>query len=184
MKIYTRKGDKGFTTLATGKKISKAHLRIEAEGTIDELNSAIGYGITIIQKSKVKSQNYTQKIIEDLIGIQKDLFVIGTSISNPSKDSVKHLDKRIRELEQEIDALSKKVPNLRNFILPGGGELGAFLHFSRTIARRMERKIVSLSQKEKVDEDILKYVNRLSDYLFTLARFINFKEGKKEINWP
>lgn len=178
MPIYTRKGDKGKTSLKDGKKLPKNNPRIDSYGTIDELNSIIGVVITTSSKQ--------QAVSSKLVKIQHDLFEIGAKLANPedkSKALGSYLKQRVFEIEREIDEATEKMPELRNFILPGGGELGARLHLARTITRRVERKIVGLSEKEKIEEEVIIYFNRLSDYLFTLARFANFKDGKRENLW-
>lgn len=174
MSVYTRTGDKGKTSLFAGKRVSKASLRIEAIGTIDELDSAIGVAI-----AKIKDKGL--KIKDELIIIQNDLFDIGANLANPS--SKINLRIRVQEFEKIIDDLTKKLPELNNFILPGGSLAGANLHMARTVCRRAERRITELFEKEKVDESIIIYINRLSDFLFMIARFINHKEKKKEVIW-
>ena len=111
------------------------------------------------------------------------MLTIGASLANPSSENNTKLQKRVNEFEKLIDEMTKKMPELRNFILPGGGRAGSFLHLSRTICRRAERRLVSLLQKEQVDEDVVKYINRLSDLLFTMARFVNHRQKKKETKW-
>ncbi|MBI2430881.1 MAG: cob(I)yrinic acid a,c-diamide adenosyltransferase [Candidatus Levybacteria bacterium] len=170
MKIYTKTGDKGETSLFGGKRVSKASLRVEAYGTVDELNSAIG---VVLAKMENK----------ELSNIQNDLFLIGTMLANPKAKIVTGLQKRVEEFETLIDRMTSKLPELRNFILPGGGTTGSLLHVARTVCRRAERRVVALSQKEKVDRAILMYFNRLSDLLFTMARYVNHKEKKKEVIW-
>ena len=178
MPIYTKFGDKGKTSLYAGKTVSKASIRVEAYGTIDELNSFLG---VILSKSKHKDLN------EELTKIQNDLFEIGSSLANPAKNKDKlltaYLKKRVKDFEKEIDTKTEKLPELENFILPGGGEMGSFLHFARTIIRRAERKAVKLSQAEDINSEILVYLNRFSDFLFTYARAINYKEKQKETIW-
>lgn len=178
MSIYTKFGDKGKTSLYGGKTVSKGSIRVEAYGAIDELNSSLGIVLAFL-----KDKNLKTKIIQ----IQKDLFEIGSSLAslsiNKDKNLSLYLQKRIKEFEKEIDLLTKKLPELENFILPGGGTSGSNLHFSRTLARRAERRIVTLSEKEKVNKEILIFINRLSDLLFMYARFVNHKEKKKETIW-
>lgn len=178
MSVYTRFGDKGKTSLYAGKTVSKASIRVEAYGSIDELNSFLGI---VLFKTKDKTNK------KELVKIQNDLFEIGSALANPAKNKDKFLSeylvKRVQSFEKQIDAITQKLPELENFILPGGGSLGSSLHFARTIARRAERKIVELSQKEDVNGEILVYTNRLSDLLFTLARDINVREKQKEIIW-
>lgn len=177
MSVYTRTGDKGKTSLYQGKRVSKASLRIEAIGTVDELNSAIGVAIAQVKNSKLK----VQSLEKELEKIQSGLFNIGANLANPS--SKINLEKRVKEFETKIDGLTAKLPELNNFILPGGSLAGSHLHLARTVARRAERRITELSEKEKVEESIIIYMNRLSDFLFMTARFINYKEKKKENIW-
>ncbi len=166
MKIYTKTGDKGETSLYGGKRVFKNNLRIEAYGCIDELNSAIGLVL-----SKIKN--------EKLDEIQKDLFLIGSILAG--YENTKDFD--IRKLEDWIDGLEKDLPPIKNFIIPGGCEAAGFLHLARSICRKAERRVVELSQKENFDENIIVYLNRLSDFLFVLARFENNKSGIKEEIW-
>jgi cob(I)alamin adenosyltransferase len=180
MPIYTRKGDKGKTSLYGGKLVSKASLRVETYGTVDELNAVLGVVVAHLSAS--------EKPIERLLeSIQGDLLTIGSSLASPDGKSptlpTQELDTIVKKFEEEIDLMTEEMPELHNFILPGGGKAGAFLHHSRTVARRCERMIISLSQKEAVDEAIIKYFNRLSDLLFTLARYVNQLEKKKETRW-
>lgn len=178
MSIYTKFGDKGKTSLYGGKTVSKSSLRVEAYGAIDELNSFLGIILT-----ELKNKNLNAKLTQ----VQKDLFETGTSLASLSKNKDKslslYLKERVSGFEKEIDNLTKKLPELENFILPGGGKAGSKLHYGRTLARKAERRVVALSQKEKINSDILVYLNRLSDLLFMYARFINFKEKKKETIW-
>jgi len=184
MPIYTRTGDKGKTSLFNGQRVSKADLRVEAYGTVDELNSAIGVAIAEISNIKYQISNISKALIE----IQSDLFSIGSVLANPENGKWKmengKLEKSVKEFENAIDNMTEKMPALSNFILPGGGPSGSILHLARTVARRAERKVVTLSEKEKIDRDIIMYLNRLSDLLFTMARFVNHKEKQKEIIWP
>ena len=186
-KIYTKTGDKGKTSLFGGQRVSKADVRVEAYGTVDELNSAIGVAVAQTQISKLKSQNYNLNLKTELQKIQNDLLDIGSALATISTIrytlNARRLNNRVGDFEGLIDEMTEKLPELRNFILPGGGKSGSLLHLARSICRRAERRVVELSEKEKVDENILKYLNRLSDLLFTMARFINYKEKKKEIIW-
>lgn len=187
MPIYTRTGDKGTTSLFSGQRASKADLRVEAYGTIDELDSAIGVAIAEAQSSRLKAQKYRLKLKAELIKIQNDLLEIGSALADPrirkQESGIKNLSRRATEFEEFIDEMTEKMPLLKNFILPGGGKAGAMLHLARAISRRAERKIVALNSKEKIDSNIIIYLNRLSDLLFTMARFANFKEKKKETIW-
>lgn len=172
MKIYTSTGDKGETSLLGGMRVPKYHARVEAFGTVDELNSAIGVSLAFLSEEKLK---------KELTRIQNDLYKISSSLASPSVCPVAGLDKRVSELEKLIDILTLQIPILKSFILPGGGKAGALLHLSRAISRRAERRIVALSENEPVHSDIIIYLNRLSDLLFTMARFANFKDKQKEI---
>ena len=173
-KIYTKKGDKGKTSLFDGKKVLKYNKKVDTYGTIDELNSVIG-----ITRSFVK----IKLINNELEKIQNDLFEIGSSLAISKTKKTPQLKERPSDFENLIDYLSSKLPELKNFILPGGGRGGAHLHLCRTVSRRAERKIVELSRKEKIDPLILIYLNRLSDLFFVMARFVNFKEKEKEMIW-
>jgi cob(I)alamin adenosyltransferase len=178
MSIYTKFGDKGKTSLFAGKVVSKASLRVNTYGTLDELNSYLG---VILAKLKDK------KLAKSLIQVQKDLFEIGSYLALFSKEGnlvlEKHLKEEVIRFEKEIDDLTKKLPKLSNFILPGGSEVGAKLHFARTLTRRAERRVVELSEKEAVSKEVLIYMNRLSDLLFMYARSINYRKNIIEIIW-
>ncbi|MBI2032480.1 MAG: cob(I)yrinic acid a,c-diamide adenosyltransferase [Candidatus Levybacteria bacterium] len=175
MAIYTKKGDKGKTSLFDGTKVSKFNRRIEALGTVDELNSVLGICAAFVKNRKIK---------KELEIIQNDLFEIGGSLAFPHPMPLDFLPERILEFERLIDKLTKKLPQLSNFILPGGGKGGAYLHLARTVTRRAERRIVEVSEKGptpssgqgKIDPNILIYLNRLSDLMFTFARYVNHKE--------
>lgn len=176
MPIYTRTGDKGKTSLFDGTRVLKSHQRVDTYGTIDELNSMIGAVIAQLQTADPKFKKELEKI-------QHDLLDVGSALATPHPLPVSGLVKRTKEFEKLIDQLTKKMPVLKNFILPGGGKAGSFLHVSRTIVRRAERQLVSLMQHEEVDETIIMYLNRLSDLLFTLARYVNYSEKQQEIKW-
>jgi cob(I)alamin adenosyltransferase len=176
MPIYTKKGDKGETGLFSSNKAkkvrtSKASSRIEAIGSIDEANTFLGLADSFTKDKKLKSK------IEN---IQKHLFEIGASLAGAG---IKIDKKLATQMEAEIDEMDKILPKLTNFILPGGGKSGSFLFMARTFVRRAERKVVALSKKEKVYPNVIIYLNRLSDYVYTLARFSNFKEAIKEKAW-
>lgn len=172
MPIYTRTGDKGQTSLFNGQRISKSSLRVDTYGTIDELNSVIGVVLAEISN-----------IDKELTIIQNDLFEIGSALASTEINNLGYLRSRVKEFENLIDEMTEQMPALSNFILPGGGKVGSVLHFARTVCRRAERKVVALDEREKVDKNIVIYLNRLSDLLFTFARFVNYKEGYKEIIW-
>ncbi len=176
MSVYTRFGDKGKTSLYGGKTVSKGSLRIDAYGSLDELNSWLGVVLTEIKDARIK---------KELLVIQNDLFEVGASLASEIKNKKLevYLEKRVKEFEKEIDDLTAKLPELENFILPGGGKAGSSLHVARTVCRRAERRVAELSEKENVGKEILIYINRFSDLLFTFARYINYKEKKKELLW-
>lgn len=169
-KIYTMVGDKGKTFLANGRQVPKDSPEITALGTIDELNASIGVSVSFIkEKSIVK---LLQDIQNDLLNIGAEIGNSGKSIKNTSKHYLIDKDKIVK-LEIFIDLFSKKLPNLQTFIVPTGKTKFALLNLSRTICRRVERDLVSLSKKRKVNPNILSYINRLSDLLFVIARYLN-----------
>jgi cob(I)alamin adenosyltransferase len=179
MKIYTKTGDKGLTSLLGGTRVFKSHLRIEAYGTVDELNSVIGLLASLHEISK-SSQNI-------LIKIQHTLFTIGSVLACETDKAyarIPHL--KVTEsklLEREIDDIDKKLPSLKAFILPGGHFAVAHCHVARCICRRAERYVVKLAQDQMVPEEIIIYLNRLSDYLFMLARNTSFELGIEDVPW-
>lgn len=173
MRIYTKTGDRGKTSLYGGKRVPKDDIRVDAYGTVDELNSLLG-----VTLSKIKD-----KKISDFLGrIQSDLFLIGSNLAG-AKTDLSTIPVRISEMEKMIDWADAQLPTLKNFILPSGVESATFLFYARAVARRCERAIVELNQKEAVDPKLLIYINRLSDLLFEMARFLNFKKGIKETIW-
>ncbi|MCS6822878.1 MAG: cob(I)yrinic acid a,c-diamide adenosyltransferase [Cytophagaceae bacterium] len=178
MKIYTKSGDKGFTSLYSGDRISKAHLRIEAYGCVDELNCYVG----LLADYTINSNR-----IHVLREIQDRLFTMGAMLSTGTKKQ--HLkqpdlsEQDVLTLEREIDAMQEILPPLRFFILPGGHKEVSFCHIARTVCRRAERAIIALHENEPVEEIILKYINRLSDYLFVLARTMAKDLNAEEICW-
>jgi cob(I)alamin adenosyltransferase len=176
MAIYTRAGDKGKTTLREGKKVSKTHVRLEAYGAVDELNSSLGIVIANLKNAPLK---------KELLKIQNDLFEIGGQLASLKKNKKldEYLEKRSTDFEKSMDQWTKKLPKLTQFILPGGSKSASLLHLSRTICRRAERRVVDFSVKEKVDQNVIMYLNRLSDFLFTMTRIANKIEKQKEIIW-
>lgn len=179
MKIYTKTGDRGETSLFGGERVPKYHDRIEAYGTIDELNSVIGLAITEITDSSIS---------ELLKEIQQNLFTLGADLATPSdkRDRVQvpsiernhHLN-----LEREIDGYNEQLPELKHFILPGGTKGACLLNVARTVCRRAERIVVAASEEFDIGSDIVIYLNRLSDLLFVLARYENFMNGIVEDKW-
>jgi cob(I)alamin adenosyltransferase len=180
MPIYTKKGDKGETSIFRRKmgksvRVSKADLLIEAIGSIDEANSYLGIIASI--SNKVTSTKILKAKIEE---IQKDLFTIGSMLAGAK---LKIVSGRVEGLEKEIDEMDSKLPKLNNFILPGGSEVSAHLMFTRVVVRRAERRVVALAKKMTINHQLLKYLNRLSDYLFVLARWVNLQSKVKETKW-
>jgi cob(I)alamin adenosyltransferase len=179
-KIYTKTGDKGTTSLIGGTKVSKSNRRIEAYGTVDELNSFTG-----LCRDQLKNQSIDNILSE----IQDRLFTIGSSLAcDPEKEpKLKIPDLKeddVALLEKEIDKMNEELPPMKSFILPGGHVAVSTLHVARSVCRRAERCIVRLQKKDTgVEPLIIKYLNRLSDYLFVLARFTAFKTGAEEIPW-
>lgn len=181
MPIYTKKGDRGKTSLGSGIKKWKDDVRVEAYGTIDELNANLG----VIRSQFVGINNkYAQYLSEITLQIQDDLFSIGAYLSNPANSGlILELPKKILEFEKYIDEMTDKMPEIANFTVPGGTVVAAQLHVARTVCRRAERELVSLIKKETVNEDVVRYVNRLSDLLFTMNRYSNFNEKVEEVIW-
>jgi len=178
MKVYTKTGDKGKTSLIGGKKVSKADLRIESYGTIDELNSFIG----LLKDHEANSER--QEILKE---IQDNLFVIGSVLATvPGYTKFKLPDvteEHVQLLEREIDLMEESLPDLKYFILPGGHQAVSLAHVCRTVTRRGERSVIRLDHEEPVNPVILRYLNRLSDYFFVLGRKIGLEQGAPEINW-
>lgn len=177
MPIYTKTGDKGETSLADGRRVRKCCTRVEAYGTIDELSSHIGL---LIAKMKESNTPDVTAIIPDLIGIQNDLFNVSSELAGVHTTGY---GEAIKKLEHHIDDISLNLPTLHEFILPGGTECAATAHICRTVCRRAERCIIILTETETIDENIIIYINRLSDYLFMLAKKLNFIAGVKENTW-
>lgn len=178
MKIYTKTGDKGQTSLIGGTRVPKHHIRIEAYGTVDELNSWMG----VIRDSI--TDDATKKLI---IGIQDKLFTIGSHLaSDPEKSKMKLpeiTDAHVQVMEVAIDEIDKVVPPMKNFVLPGGHLSVSHCHVARCVCRRAERCIIHLSETAPVEDVVIRYVNRLSDYLFMLSRKLTHDLGSEEIPW-
>lgn len=177
MKIYTKKGDKGETSLIGGKRVPKHHVRIESYGTIDELNSYIG----ILRSFVLDSMNL--KVLSE---IQDRLFTVGSLLASApgSKMIVPDLHPEdVELLEKSIDSMNEELPELRSFVLPAGSVEVAHCHVARCICRRAERLMVLLNEEEQLDEILLQYINRLSDYLFVVARYQAYKTNTPEVSW-
>jgi len=178
MKIYTKTGDKGHTGLLGGGRVAKSSPRIQAYGEADELNAILGV---------VRAETKLEAIQRSLTEVQSSLFVVGAQLASPRAEpnieviTSAHID----GLERQIDAMTANLPELRNFILPGGTKTAALLHLARTVCRRVERSVVALSElpNESVDHWLVIYLNRLSDYLFVLARLANQLEGVEDVPW-
>lgn len=177
MKIYTKTGDDGTTGLFSGKRVSKTSSYIEAYGTVDELNSWIGHCGAV---------SFDREISEDLIQIQNNLHVLCADLATPmeAKGKIERVNQLPAEnLERRIDAMEQELRPLTQFILPGGGELASRLHIARTVCRRAERAVVAHAENEKVNHEVPVYLNRLSDYLFVLARVANKRAQIEDLLW-
>ena len=176
MKIYTKTGDDGNTGLQGNYRIAKSHPRILAYGTVDEANAALGIVLT---------NSLDEDVANLLTKIQNDLFVVGADLSNPNLNDVKNrvsLD-LIELLEQYIDKFESELPPLTNFILPGGDVAAAQLHYVRTVIRRAETQTVHLSEKDEINSNCIKYLNRLSDLFFVMGRLINKRKNREDVAW-
>ncbi|MFK7756045.1 MAG: cob(I)yrinic acid a,c-diamide adenosyltransferase [Flavobacteriales bacterium] len=177
MKIYTKTGDKGTTSLLSGRRVNKNNLRIEAYGTVDELNSWLG-----VIRDHANEEYHTE-----LIQIQNELFTIGSQLANdPEKSTFKIPDispESIVRLEHRMDEMNETLPEMRNFVLPGGHVLVSYTHVARTVCRRAERRIVDLMEEQRVPDHIIQYMNRLSDYFFVLSRAFTSDLNASEIPW-
>ena len=171
-KIYTRTGDDGTTGLGDGTRIEKDALRIAAIGTVDELNSSIG---------RVLAHDGPVAVRNCLSDVQHDLFELGAELCLPGVTKIE--DGHLKRLEDELDAFNKELPGLKEFILPGGAASAADAHLARTICRRAERTVVALGKAEKSGDGARRYLNRLSDLLFVIARVLNRAEGKPDVLW-
>lgn len=181
MKIYTKTGDKGDTGLIDGSRISKSDLRIIAYGVVDEANSHIGLIISNIEKNSIFDD--VKKI---LLNVQQDLFVIGAELANPNTlkdDNMLVKTEMISTIEKYIDKFESELAPLSNFILPGGSIESSLLHICRTVVRRAEISVVALAKEQKINQEILTYLNRISDLFFVLARVTNKRQKHNDIPW-
>ena len=185
MKIYTKTGDTGTTALFGGTRVPKHHIRIESYGTVDELNSHIGL---------IRDQDINQLYKNVLIEVQDRLFTVGAILATPpEKEILKNgqprlninriSDSDILFLENEIDTMDASLPQMTNFVLPGGHTTVSYCHIARCVCRRAERLVVHLHELEPTDEQVIKYLNRLSDYLFVLARKLSYELEAEEVKW-
>ena len=172
-KIYTRTGDDGTTGLGDGSRVPKDGARVEAYGTVDELNSTLGVLLA--------NTGLPEKVVSCLTEIQHELFDMGGELCIPGHVAIKA--EQITRLEAELDEFNDALPPLKEFILPGGGPAAAACHIARTVARRAERRVLTLSREETVSPEVLKYLNRLSDLLFVLARVLARHERGAEVLW-
>ncbi|GAB1309366.1 cob(I)yrinic acid a,c-diamide adenosyltransferase [Urechidicola sp. KH5] len=185
MKIYTKTGDKGETSLFGGTRVSKDHIRIEAYGTIDELNSYLG-----LLRDHISCKN----LFELIVNIQDNLFVLGAELATPKEKEILKNGKdrlninrisniHIQQLEQQIDLLDSSLPPMTHFVLPGGHPMVSYCHIARCVCRRAERNTVKLNNIIEINHSIIQYLNRLSDYLFVLARKLTYDNKIEEIKW-
>lgn len=172
-KIYTRTGDDGTTGLGDGSRIDKDHIRMETIGTVDEVNSHIG-----VLRAELADDDDYQSLLSR---VQHDLFDLGGELAVPGYTMI--TAERISELEASLDELNADLPPLKNFILPGGNKPAAQCHLARVVCRRAERDLVSLSRETEINENARQYLNRLSDFLFVMARLLAIKDGGQEVLW-
>lgn len=181
MKIYTKSGDQGDTSLWGGSRVKKSHPRVSVYGTLDEANSMLGLAVSFVPNSELI-------ILDRLTRIQNELFVVGSELATQAgvKTSIVLIsNQEVQKLEEEIDEMEKILEPLQNFILPSGSSSGSALHLARTVIRRAERECVDLKFNigEEVRPEVIFYLNRLSDYLFVMARYVNKTLGKSETKW-
>lgn len=181
MKIYTRTGDRGETALFGGGRVRKDHLRVEAYGTVDELNATIGWAVANVADETIRAR------LEEL---QHDLFILGSDLATPPPADGRRRPEtpalptaRVAEMERWMDEAEEDLPPLRAFVLPGGSAGAAALHVARTVCRRAERSVVALADSEVVDAEVITWLNRFSDLLFTLARLENHRAGHPDVEW-
>ena len=178
MKIYTKKGDSGHTSLIDGQIVNKHNLSVDAYGTVDELNSFLG-----LLKDYIKDE----KIKDILNNIQPKLFSIGSILASGKNqnmlEKVKIEKKDVKYIESHIDSMNNELPELKNFIIPGGHKISSYSHVCRSICRRAERRISELNNEQSVDPNILSYINRLSDFFFVLSRYLMYSDKIEETRW-
>ncbi len=186
-RIYTRGGDKGKTSLSRGERVAKHDARVEAYGDVDETNSVIGMARSVIDRT-IKNDARRRHADEMLARIQNDLFDLGADLSTvmgkskQGQPALRIVASQVARLEREIDAMNAELEPLNSFILPGGAEPAALLHLARTVARRAERRMTALAARQAINPEAIKYINRLSDHLFVLARRLN-DNGASDVLW-
>jgi cob(I)alamin adenosyltransferase len=186
-RIYTRGGDAGQTSLGRGERVAKHDIRVEAYGTTDEANSVIGLARNAIARAGVKDPRFDEA--DAMLGrIQNDLFDLGADLCTPEgktkrdEQALRIVASQVERLEREIDAMNSELQPLKSFILPGGSEAASWLHLGRTVARRAERCMTRLAAEQPINPEAVKYINRLSDHLFVLARRLN-DNGAADVLW-
>lgn len=177
--VYTRTGDEGMTSLVGGVRVPKTHARLEAYGTVDELNSCVGLLITYVEDEDDK---------DFLVAIQQHLFVVGSYLATDTSQTQLRpqsvvTDEMVADMERKIDETDEQLPPLRLFILPGGTRAASVCHLCRTVCRRAERRILALSTEQEIDSKVIAFVNRLSDFFFVFSRKLNIMAGADEIIW-
>jgi cob(I)alamin adenosyltransferase len=184
-KVYTKGGDKGETSLVGGTRVSKAHSRIEVYGTLDELNSVLG--IISARTPELKSGAFPDELTRRLMSVQNNLFNLGSQLACEDSNLLSQLPSAnptlVSQLEGDMDRWEAELPPLKNFVLPGGSELASFAHLARTICRRAERQAVRLRSETEIDGNVIIFLNRLSDWLFTLSRKLNSVAGFQDVEW-
>jgi cob(I)alamin adenosyltransferase len=186
-RIYTRGGDSGQTSLGRGERVAKHDLRVEAYGTVDETNSVLGLARNAISGTPLGGPHYHEADAM-LARIQNDLFDLGADLCTPEgeakrgEQALRIVASQVERLEHEIDAMNAELEPLKSFILPGGSEAAAWLHLARTVARRAERRMTQLAAEQPINPEAIKYINRLSDHLFVLARRLN-DNGANDVLW-
>jgi len=184
-RIYTKGGDKGQTSLGRGERVAKHDPRVEAYGTVDEANSVIGLARATVDRT-LKNDAHRRHVDDMLARIQNDLFDLGADLctvkAKRGQPALRIAPSQTERLEREIDAMNAELGALTSFILPGGSEASAWLHLARTVARRAERRMTQLAAKQTVNPEAIKYINRLSDHLFVLARRLN-ENGGADVLW-
>lgn len=185
-RVYTRKGDDGMTKLVGGHKVRKTSARIEAYGTVDELNAVVGAARQSIADNHADDEGF-DRLSEILLRVQHELFNLGSLLATKDEDVREKMaritDKDVETLEQEIDAFNEDLPELRSFVLPGGSRLNVELHHARTICRRAERRAVEAAEREKINPTALAYLNRLGDAFFVWGRWAAVAGGAEEVQW-